>query len=867
MSGNPGTKERLSKRSLTPNRPLYESFNEAHRHIAPATPKLPIDEEFCNEEQLTPEQVEDILHNSNTSRELEEHAKTKHSKLPIPENQSGHETKSTNLTSSSAIESQSQTKATDHVPHESVSPCDSDDENAFVDSSISSIHKSNYQINQKGHDDNPFEGQQKTFDHLDSSSFYPEEGADYELPSTDEEFAHDKVKLEPNSSPALASSPTLPPPIVSDPKHPSPQLPQSHLDDVMKKEATSGHLDSTHLSGQNGTQYPIFIDRGVLPPPSIPATQPFPAIQHVFQSESQYDGDISEVSKDQFIGQNKGNPKAPKASASRLNPFHAFSATSSHTSDTNPQPSEPENKKVFLRPHAEKEVSQALHHVTGLSLPSSGLIVRQGLSSRIYDSQQSPYRTHTIQQKDDFYHAPAIQPDWQITQSGLKVPVSTLHNEDETNMQATEPYSPIDNTRMATVASGDTEDRTGLEGDEDWRTVTDDREFPPGTVGRVMTGSSIANVSDALLVQHKRRTAAAPAQRRPSATKAWWESGSQMPSLPSRSPSPTLPAPPGRIFQQRQRRNQGWEEIELEPMPTPYRDFSWQRIRAEREQAQQAMEATQAGGNVYANLPFPLIAREDAARRQAVRRASGLEDQTLSGRILSPGLPLSSQGGSSAFPLQAIRKNPARSMFSRINNPNIDCRNLLMPESQQPSSGQPAPEYYSNQYSGRWQAGRSRASTTTTARQVAAISQQAAVEALAIDQSAGRRASPHLYSAEVMARYRAMQAVRQIGGQGTDSELADMAATVGDLPLSGVAARRQKAFYIAAMVATCLFPFVGFALLACSADKLLAGVTRGECSGLSFHQRRNLRIMLLVGCGVWVVSFVAGLITLLALRN
>ncbi|KAJ0160291.1 hypothetical protein CTA2_8217 [Colletotrichum tanaceti] len=853
MSGNQDIKERLSKRSLTPNRPLYESFNEAHRHIAPATPKLPIDEEFCNEDQLTPEQVEDILHNSSTSRELEEHAKSKHSKLPGPENQSGHETKSTNLTSCSAIESQSQTKTTDHGPHESVSPCDSNDENAFVDSSVSSIHKSSYQINQQGHNDNPFEGQQKTFDYLESSSFYPEEGADYELPSTDEDSAYDKVKLEPNSSPALASSPTLPPPVIPDSKHSFPQLPQSHLDDVMKKEATSGHLDATHLSGQNGTQYPIFIDRGVLPPPSIPATQPFPAIQHVFQSESQYDGDISEVSKDQFVGQNKENPKAPKASTSRLNPFHAFSGTSSHASDTNPQPSEPENKKVFLRPHAEKEVSQALHHVTGLSLPSSGLIVRQGLSSRTYNSQQSPYRTHTTQQKEDFYHAPAIQPGWQITQSGLKVPVSTSHNEDETNMQETEPYSPIDNTRLATVASGDTEDRTGLEGDEDWRTVTDDREFLPGTVGRVMTGSSIANVSDALLVQQKRRPAAS-AQRRPSATKAWWEKGSQMPSLPSRSPSPTFPSPPGRIFQQRQRRNQGWEEIELEPMPAPYRDFSWQRIRAEREQARQAMEATQTGGNVYANLPFPLIAREDAARRQAVRRASGLEDQTLSGRILSPGLPLSSQGGSSAFPLQAIRKDSARSMFSRIDNPNFDFRNLSMPERQPPSSG-------------RSQAGRGRASTTTTARQVAAISQQAAVEALAIDQSAGRRASPHLYSAEVMARYRAMQAVRQIGGQGTDSELADMAATVGDLPLSGVAARRQKAFYIAAMVATCLFPFVGFALLACSADKLLAGVTRGECSGLSFHQRRNLRIMLLVGCGVWVVSFVAGLITLLALRN
>ncbi|OHW94147.1 hypothetical protein CSPAE12_07243 [Colletotrichum incanum] len=777
--------KRLSKRSLTPNRPLYDSFNEAHRHIAPVTPKIPIEEDLCNKEQLTLEQVEDILNDSNPFRELQKHIEPGRSQQPVPESQSDHESKCTNPSSASAIESQ--TKTTDQGLHASASPYESKNENAFVDSSVSSIHESKDQVNQRNPTDDPFEGHQTTVDYPDASSFYPEDDDGYALASTDGNSVHSKVKLEFKSSPALASSPILPAPIPSDPKHTSQQLLQSHLDDVVKK-STPDCLDATHLSGQNGTQYPIFMDRSVLPLPAIHTTQPAPATGHVTHQETQYDGDVSEISEGYLISQDNA-----KTSVSRLNPFHAFSGTSSHASDINAQPSEPENKKVFLRPHAEKEVSRALHHVTGLSLPSSGLIVRQGLSSRAYDSQQSPHRSLSGQQKEDFYHTPAIQSDWQITKSGIKVPVSTSYNGDEIDMQPTEPYNAIDNTRMATVSSRDAEDRTGLEGDEDWRTVTDDREFPPGVVGRLMTGSSIANVSDALLVRQKQRTGD-PAGRKPSATKAWWEKGTQLPSMPSHSPSP-----PNRIFQKSQRRQEGWEEIELEPVPTLYRDFSWPRIRAERERAQQAMEATQGGNDVYGNLPFPLVAREDAARRQAVRRASGLEDQTLSGRILSTGLPLSSQGGSHALPRPAMRKDSARSMFSRIKNPNFDCRNLSIPE--------------------------------------------------------------------VMTRYRTLQAIRQIGGQGTDSELADMAATVRDLPLSETATRRQKTFYYAVMAITGLLPFLGFAILAFSADKLLAGFTRGECSGLSFHQRRNLRIMLLVGCGVWVVAFAAGLISLLALRN
>lgn len=156
----------------------------------------------------------------------------------------------------------------------------------------------------------------------------------------------------------------------------------------------------------------------------------------------------------------------------------------------------------------------------------------------------------------------------------------------------------------------------------------------------------------------------------------------------------------------------------------------------------------------------------------------------------------------------------------------------------------------------------------STPSKMANISHQAAAEALAIDQSAGRRASPHLYSSEVMERYRALQAVRQLGGRGTDTELADMAATVRDqTPLSRGAVRRQAVFYYAVMGATLLLPFVGAVTLVWSWDRVLAGLTGGECTGLSFHQRRNLRIMLLVGMALWVAAFVGGLVAFLSLRG
>lgn len=656
--------KRPSKRSLTPNRPLYASFNEAHRHIAPPTPKLPLEETFSGDNPLTPEEIEDILSDTSQSKELKETAKCEQSHTPAAGNQIGHKSLSTSPFSPSAIKPRS--KATDNALHASVSPCDSEDEDAFIGTSVSSVHEFQDHASQQDLTDGPFSNQHAITDGPDASSFYPDEGADYSLASTDDvvddEFAFNSIKGHPNPSPVLTSSPVLSPPVASGSGNPHQQLPSSHIDDVIKKQAASNYDEVTHLSGQNGSQYPIFIDSGALPPPSIAASQPLFGTEQAIGTGSHNDGDISEISEDHFIGQDKG-----KTPASCLNPFHAFSATSSHPSDTNAIQPEPDNKKMFLRPQAEREVSRALHHATGLSQPSSGLIVGRTRITRIHDPNQSPYSAHTDQRQDNFYHAPAIQPDWQVTQSGIKIPVPTSPSEDEIYMEAMEPYNTLNNTRMATVASGDAEDRTGLDGDEDWRTVTDDREFPAGAVGRVMTGSSIANVSDVLLARQQR-----PAGRMPSTTRAWWERNAN--PLPH---TPRLPSPPPPVFGRKQRQQEDWEEIELDPMPAPYKDFSWGRVRSERARAEE--EEQHIGGRQYANLPFPLVAREDAARLQAVRRASGLEDQTLSGRVLSPGLPPSTHGASYVLPRPAVRKDSARSLFSRIKNPNFDCRNLFIP--------------------------------------------------------------------------------------------------------------------------------------------------------------------------------------------
>ncbi|KAL0935065.1 uncharacterized protein CTRU02_209656 [Colletotrichum truncatum] len=845
-----------SKRSLTPNRPIYSSFNEAHRNIAPPTPKVAFDEDLRNQTKLTPEQVDDILRDSNESknfRKFKDKVFLEETKKSV-NIQTGCEMSPTSPESLSAMNSQS--KTADHTSNQafnaSISVCASENEYAFIETSVTS-HNSKDAGNQPAATRDPFASQTSLNNFPDASSFYPEDGAPYSPDATDDEFILDTIKLDPKSSPILASLPVLPPPAVLGPQNSIGQTSQTHIDDITKKNAVSGFFNATQESTHNIIQQPIFTDQGTPLGSSVPSLPQHGDKKETTKLELQYDADVSEISEDHI----KENDK-DEASVSRLNPFHAFSACSSKESEMKCEQIETESKKLFMRPHAEKEVSRALHHATGISQPSSGLIVDRTHPSRIKDLHSSPYKTGNTQETE-FYHAPAIQSSWEVTASGVKVPVPIPHaRSDEASMQEAEPYDAIGNSQPTRMSKG-VKGRADIDMDDDWRTVTDDRDgFPVGTVGRVITGSSIANVSDALLIQNQYNQS----RRVPSATTAWWGKPSAILPLPSPSaPFPlldSLPSRPPPIIPRRQRQPEYWEDIELESVAAPMRTTS------------RMAKTGQVGHKEYANLPFPLVPREDAARRQAVRRASGLEDQTLSGRVLSPGMRISStQDSTYALPRPAVRKDSARSLFSRINNPSFDCRDLFVSEHQQNPFRQPEHEFYSSQFALRprpSQNPRDRASTTTS-RKMNRISPQAAAEALAIDQQINRPMSPHLYSTEVLARYRAFHAVRNAGGRGTDSELADMAATVDDLPLSDMAQRRQKIFYCVIMTTTLFLPFVGYIILACRADHILSAITHGECSGLSYAQRRNLRIMQLGGFGVWGVAVAAGLIVLAATRT
>ncbi|KAF6812937.1 hypothetical protein CMUS01_12949 [Colletotrichum musicola] len=816
MPTTPTVKQGAPKRSLTPNRSLYSSFGEAHRNIAPPTPKLPFEADV---EHLTPEQVEQLLKDTNqpkgtgSSKDTVdlagEHPVIEH---PVAAGPSRSNTKPDSSSSPSRLKSQM--KTSDQAIPEAVSPLDSGDEHALIDTSISSASDKG-KANAAGQDEDPFEHQDVTF-WPDSSSFYPEDGADYSPDDTDDLFPLERINTEPHRSPVLASLPDLPPP-ASSPQDPALQMTQSHFDDVTKKQTG---FRVVHTSGHNGAQY--HVENGYT------------------SATSQYDADVSASSIAPFTTEDKG-----KTSVSRLNPFHAFSAASSHESDmTYEQPEyQTQTQKILMRTRAEKEVSRALHHATGLSQPSSGLIIGRTRPSHTGSVQDSPYKSGT-QQASDFYHAPAIQPSWKIDKSGVKIKVSgptaaPIALIDEMNMQETQMYDTIDNTQMAHMAQ--TDQRAAQDLDEDWRTVTDNQEdYQGGAIGRVMTGSSIANVSDAYLIRQNEPP------RVPS-TNTWWNNNTGISRPPVPSPSypfpvvPPMPSPPPPVATRQQRRQEGWEEIELEDM----RLFS----------QHQTGDFEHAGGSQFANLPFPLLNLQDAAKRQAVRRASGLEDQTLSGRVTSPGIcAASTQSSCYNIPRTAPRKHSARSLFPRIKNPNFDCR-IEIPASRENPFNRPEHEFYSAELAAR---ARARGSTVGSAS-------SAATRALALDQPGGRPYSPHLYRRDVPTRFSTVfQAARGAGGRGTDSELGVIAASAGDLPLVEWALLRQKKFFRGARVATVLFPLVGVAILFFDVDRIISRFTFGEIDGLTYEQRLKLRNPILLGCGLWSVALLVTLIAVAA---
>ncbi|KAH0444307.1 hypothetical protein CcaCcLH18_00532 [Colletotrichum camelliae] len=827
MADKQKTKERPAKRSLTPNRNLYSSFNEAHRNIAPPTPKLPFEAVLGNGQRLTQEQleqVEQILSDANRSKDsAEPECKVKTEEPSI--GQSGHGTNFTTHSSQSTVEPKRETTKKDPRAS-SVYP--SDDEYAFIDTSIPSLPEVKAKQEQSHLADDPFSSR-NALDHWpDSSSIYPEDAISLSGVSDDELVP--EVKPEPKSSPIMASRTTLPPPVATSSQDRSQQDLQSHFDDIPKRQDSFGYFDAPQLSGQNAAHFPIFLDSVT---GCFPAFPRMPQPQHVHQveetkTEAKYDGRASKVSESRFNAQDNGT-----ASSSQLDPFHAFSGCSSQESeDDDFEELQPKYKKKFTRLNAEKEVSQALRHVTGISQPSSGLVVNRTRSSQTHDLRNSPYNPAKTQQQG-FYHAPAIQPSWKVTSSGVKVPVATQHHgADDINSPAAEPYSAIDNTNMATMASA-ADERAGFDGEEDWRTVTDDREFPTGVVGRVMTGSSIANVSDRVLIQHPN---AREARRAPSATGPWWKrnAGTQPVTSPL-SPFPNLgfPTPPQPTVPPN-RRQQNWHDVELDSL-SPSLQQAGSRPRTDTGET--------FNGLSQSKFSFPLVSREDASRIQAVRRASGLEDHTLSGSLVSPTMRPHSSIQDSSYGLSRPdnRKDSAYSQFSQTKN--VSYHDAFSSHRQntwgnQPTSGLPA----------RPSPLQERAPTAASGK-AARMTHRAAADALANQRA--REGSPHLFTRE---------GARVIS---TDVELAGIA---GSNMLSERAQRRSKLFYRGVMAITLIIPFVGWAMTSCRADTMLAAITQGECSGLSHGQRRNMRMMMLGGFALWCIAVVVVLIITAATR-
>ncbi|KAF4818918.1 hypothetical protein CGCSCA5_v005048 [Colletotrichum siamense] len=836
MADKQKTKERPAQRSLTPNRNLYSSFNEAHRNIAPPTPKLPFETVLGNGQRLTQEQleqVEQILSDANRSKDSEEpesKVRTEETELPSTSTQSGNGTNFTTHSAQSAVEAKRETICKDPRAS-SVYP--SDDEYAFIDTSISSLPEAKAKQEQPHPADDPFASRNALDNWQDSSSIYPEDAVSLGQVSDDEPVP--EVKLEPKSSPIMASRTTLPPPVATSSQDRSQQDPQSHFDDLPKWKDSFGYFDSTQLSSQNVTRFPIFLDpfTGCSPAfPRMPQPQPQPqpvAKAEETKTEAKYDGQASKASESWFNAQDNGT-----ASSSRLNPFHAFSGCSSQESeDDDFEELQSKYKEEFTRLSAEKEVSQALRHVTGISQPSSGLVVNRTRSSHTHDLRNSPYNPAKTQQQG-FYHAPAIQPSWKVTSSGVKVPVANQHHgPDDINTPAAEPYSAIDNTNMAAMAST-ADERAGFDGEEDWRTVTDDREFPTGAVGRVMTGSSIANVSDRVLIQHPN---AHEARRAPSATGPWWKrtAGTQPVTSPL-SPFPNLgfPTPPQPTVPPN-RRQQDWHDVELDSL-SPSLQHPGSRPRSDTGET--------FNGLSQSKFPFPLVSREDASRIQAVRRASGLEDHTLSGSLVSPTMRPNSSIQDSSYGLSRPdnRKDSAHSQFSQTKNGSYHetfSSHRQNTWGNQPTSGLPA----------RPSPLQERAPTAASGK-AARVTHRAAADALANQRA--REGSPHLFTRE---------GARVIS---TDVELAGIA---GPNMLSERAQRRSKLFYRGVMAITLIIPFVGWAMTSCRADSMLAAITQGECSGLSHGQRRNMRMMMFGGFALWCIAVVVVLIITAATRH
>ncbi|KAM0568614.1 hypothetical protein ACHAP9_005326, partial [Verticillium nonalfalfae] len=437
-------------------------------------------------------------------------------------------------------------------------------------------------------------------------------------------------------------------------------------------------------------------------------------------------------------------------------PFGGFKTNSDHSISDIYDGFETDRKYSFLCSPAEKEVSSALREVIGISQPSSGQLLRfrddRTPSTPAFDTAKFASRLREEKRKQaernkqggGFYNSSAIDSAWHMSETEIKIPTSPfpIHSSDLGTPEPEEPWSHIDlrdgGNDSPWTAMPATSSVAGHA--QDWVTVSEEQHDDPlrspvVSMGRVLTGSSVANYSDHVLIA-----------KRP----------------------------------------------ETRPLSN------------------------------YEHLHFPLVALQDAQRIQGYRRASGLEDQTTSGRSVryQPMVARSSQRTLLLTPPPRTYVRTSSLYSTDLPNPSLH-------------GGETArSSYYGN---------RLRQNPAMVSGMISGSPSERRPGNPAADRlsrhsahlTGGLRPRPHLTTRSMTRRYQ----------EGTDPELGRLAGSESSyrrhrsLPLSPEAQKRQTFFFLLTVVINVPLPFWGLAVLYGKMDSAVSWCTKGEAYGLAERHR------------------------------
>ncbi|KAG7132508.1 hypothetical protein HYQ45_009161 [Verticillium longisporum] len=550
---------------------------------------------------------------------------------------------------------------------------------------------------------------------------------------------------------------------------------------------------------------------------------------------------------------------------------YGFKTNSDHSISDIYDGFETDRKYSFLCSPAEKEVSSALREVIGISQPSSGQLLRfrddRTPSTPAFDTAKFASRLREEKRKQaernkqggGFYNSSAINSAWHMSDTEIKIPTSPfpIHSSDLGTPEPKEPWSHIDlrdgGNDSPWTAMPATSSVAGHA--QDWVTVSEEQQDDPlrtpgVSMGRVLTGSSVANYSDHLLIANRPESIPIhdPRAIDPNLM-PWWD------KLPSAGPvsvtrqdscqSGLFPFNPRGVQgalsklssngrQSKYERFDDQQGLEMQPLPTekhhtsrnPFRRGQPRPITSSTQTApddnsQAPLVAARPLSN-YEHLHFPLVALQDAQRIQGYRRASGLEDQTTSGRSVRY-QPMVARGSQRTLLVTPPPRTYARA--SSLYSTDLPNQSLHGGETARSSYyGDPLrqnPTMVSGMISGSpFERRPGNAAADRLSRRSAHL-------------TGGLRPRPHLTTRSMTRRYQ----------EGTDPELGRLAGSESSyrrhrsLPLSPEAQKRQTFFFLLTVVINVPLPFWGLAVLYGKMDSAVSWCTKGEAYGLAERHR------------------------------